>query len=88
MEPQEGEIFCTDDGDELRIQSIDEMNDDSQTFTVTAEDGKQYSISWDGDQWLGDPVAPDADEDAEDVFKETPIDEILTNDDEFSTGIE
>jgi hypothetical protein len=42
--PKEGEIFLTEDGDELRIEAILEIDDESDNALVRAEDGLTYVV--------------------------------------------
>jgi hypothetical protein len=65
IEVKEGDIFINEDGEELRVERVLEVNDEDNTSVVLAEDGLKYEVALNGEQLEGE-LYDEEDEDFED----------------------
>lgn len=53
IEVKAGDSFITDDGDELRVEEVLEMDDEDESYIVRADDGLKYELEFDGEELVG-----------------------------------
>lgn len=53
IEVKAGDSFITDDGDELRVEEVLEMDDEDESYIVRADDGLKYELEWTGEGLVG-----------------------------------
>lgn len=53
IEVKAGDSFITDDGDELRVEEVLEMDDEDESYIVRADDGQKYELEFDGEELVG-----------------------------------
>lgn len=53
IEVKEGDSFITEDGDELRVEEVLEMDDEDESYIVRADDGLKYELEFTGEELVG-----------------------------------